>query len=531
MRNRLKTFNPDQNIEAKVIKRKSSHEGMSNLKMRSLILTCLNSTANVYLLDNQMTSMRLIGTTGNGVVNSIDRLIIPGWLRVSMNNSSALGTTERPSSDVSSSQARPRLLSGELEGSRSGSATTNGLPNISDQPIHFDQASPGSRLSSSQPTSFLLNTNGGVNNNNLLESDLSTSLRSDTIHQSPFLTAKNSTSGRLASAAEFSSFADFEPSSIHTNDLATNTSSNVQQSHKSPTSGKSRNMQLIEKLANLMQSRKFVKYLVHSGVGSSLKPDMNYVILVPTDQAIDKLPTQIINMLERDSDRLADLVNYHVLDTTFEYINTIPDGQTLNTLNEKDITFNWHRNNTVLTASGAVVMGGIQEENIALLVVDRVLYPTPGDILSIISKSPILSNFTSIVRNAHLEQQLSLAGPFTLFAPSDFAFSQLDMRDLDFLKRNKESARRFLLRHLSQPAIFTSSIALSNATMSPMLRTNLPLGNQQLVAVPTLVVSNSLGEDLSLRQRNDYFSVNDVNFSYADVAATNGVVHVIDGLL
>lgn len=297
-------------------------------------------------------------------------------------------------------------------------------------------------------------------------------------------------------------------------------------------------MQLIDKLANLMQTKKFIKYLFRSKVSELLKPDMNYVILVPTDQAIEKLPKQIIDMLDRDPERLSDLVNYHVLDTTFEYINTIPDGQTLNTLNEKDILFNWHRNNTILTASGAVVMGGIQEENIALLIVDRVLYPTPGDILNIISKSPILSNFTSIVRNAGLEQQLTLSGPYTLFAPSDFAFNQLEKSDLEFLKRNKETARRFLLRHLSQPSVFTSSIALSNTTLASnnLLANNLSPASennklQLQQQVPTMTISNSLGEDLTLRQKNDYFSVNDVNFSYADVAATNGVIHVIDGLL
>lgn len=286
-------------------------------------------------------------------------------------------------------------------------------------------------------------------------------------------------------------------------------------------------MQLIEKLANLMRAKLFLKLLLKSRAHEFLKPDMNYVILVPTDQAVERLPPQIISLLERDADKLADLINYHILDTTFDYINTIPDGQTLQTLNEKDILFNWHRNNTALTVSGALVLGGIQEENIALIMVDRVLYPTPGDLLGIVTKSPILSNFTSIVRNAGLDIQLTRAGPFTLFAPSDVAFSQLDKSDLEFLKRNKEIARRFLLRHLSSPMIFTSSIALSgNNTTSPSSSTR-----HQFNPIPTMNITNSLGEDLILRQRSEYFSVNDINFSYADVAATNGVLHVIDGLL
>lgn len=467
-----------------------------------------------------MTSIKLVGTTGNGVVNSVDRLIVPSWLKVSLGNGGRMAASI-PETSNSLPTGNSSLFVGEIDStsiSGFGGGPRNSplnLPSIGDKPTRFEQ--PGSRLFNNNPNSFLF-ANTTTNNNNLDSFDLTkppateTSLLSSATARSPFLkVATNFSSSSLGDQSR-----GFQ---------ATRT--------QQPIGNVSRNMMLIEKLANLMQTSKFIKYLLRSRVSELLKQDMNYVILIPTDQAIEKLPRQIIDMLERDQERLNDLINYHVLDTTFEYINTIPDGQTLNTLNEKDILFNWHRNNTILTASGAVVMGGIQEDNIALLIVDRVLYPTPGDLLNIVAKSPILSNFTSIIREAKLDRQLSLAGPFTLFAPSDFAFNQLPRRDLEFLQRDRDTARRFLLRHLSQPAIFTSSIALSNQTISSL--TNNPGrgvgGGQANPGVPTMIINNLLGEDLSLRQRNDYFSVNDVNFSYADVAATNGVVHVIDGLL
>lgn len=56
--------------------------------------------ANVYLLDNQMTSMRLVGTTGNGVVNAIDRLIVPSWLKVSMGTKPVVVVPETSASIV-----------------------------------------------------------------------------------------------------------------------------------------------------------------------------------------------------------------------------------------------------------------------------------------------------------------------------------------------------------------------------------------------------------------------------------------------
>lgn len=498
------------------MKWKNNSPSRSNAHSNTHILP----TANVYLLDNENTSIKLLGTTGNGVVNSIDRLLIPPWLKKSM-------SSNLPQAQPTDSVNRGNnLFIGELESTSLDSNNNlllksglNNLPSIGNRPIRFNElenpAGDGARL-------LMSNSNQPVTNSFLLPNNASLSATTDfnaasfgdnnqlfTTPRSPFLkVASNLTGSSLANNIDNLEFN--KQSALKTN--------------------VTRNMLLIEKLANLMQTNRFVKYLLKSKVSQLLKPDMNYVLLVPTDQAIDKLPRQIIDMLERDEDRLNDLMNYHVLDTTFEYINTIPDGQTLNTLNEKDILFNWHRNNTILTASGAVVMGGIQEDNIALLIVDRVLYPTPGDLLNIVSKSPILSNFTSIIRNAILESQLSLAGPFTLFAPSDFAFNQLAKRDLEFLQRDRETARRFLFRHLSQPAIFTSSIALSNQT-APVTTTGNGAALKQSVPVPTMMINNLLGEDLTLKQKNDYFSVNDVNFSYADVAATNGVVHVIDGLL
>lgn len=474
--------------------------------------------------------MRLIGTSGNGVVNAIDRLIVPAWLRVSMGGTRSTSSSLPAAAATSGRQSGRSLF--DLDSTNTLDplnlvtrnqaivALSNNLPSLNSQPLRFEQPTTGgSSVAAPQANSFTLSaTDGGrsaaadfaSHNNNNLDISFDQPTRSFESTSSPFLRLNQENKTFSSSRSPSNPFDSFENNSV-------------------VTTNQTKNMQLIEKLTNLMKARKFAKYLLRSGLSQQLKPDMNYVILVPTDQAVERLPKQIVDMLDRDPERLIDLVKFHVLDTTFEYINTIPDGQTLNTLNEKDILFNWHRNNTILTASGAVVMGGIQDENIALLIVDRVLYPTPGDLLSIVTKSPILSNFTNLIRNAGLERQLSLAGPFTLFAPSDFAFNQLDKRDLDFLQNNRDSARRFLLRHLSQPAIFTSSIALSNATdKSPGGPSSSPSSGS---IIPLISVTNSLGEELTLRQKNDYFSVNDVNFSYADVAATNGVVHVIDGLL
>ncbi|KAG9510386.1 Transforming growth factor-beta-induced protein ig-h3, partial [Fragariocoptes setiger] len=471
MRHKLRTLNSDQYIEVKGLR------------------------PNVYLLNNQATSVKQVGTAANGVVNAIDRVLLPKWFTLAMTTSAS---ANQPTTTTTMAKTTTTPSGREIE-------NIDFVPADRRSPAHsfFDRSSSPIRLRSVDTSSADIASSSAFGDDSFTT-----------------LSANSSNNNSAFNSGLWPPTSTFRASIVNNNN---NLNNNVDMTNINSTASvnESANMRLIEKLAPMIQSKRFVRMLNVAGVARQLKSGTSYVILVPTDAAIEKLPRQIITMLDRNTGKLQDLVNYHILETTFEYINMIPDGQTLTTVNDKDIIFNWHRNNTVLTASGSVVMGGVQEDNLALLVVDRVLYPTPGDILDIISKSPILSNFTQMVRGTGMDQELSKSGPYTLFAPSDMAFQSVQAQDLEFLLRNKEAARRFLLRHLSQPITFTSSIALSNTTSV------LSNGRQ----VPSLVINNLLGEDLTLRQRDDYFSVNDVNFSYADVAATNGVIHVIDGII
>lgn len=392
--------------------------------------------ANIYLLDDHMTTIKLVGSSGNGIVNSINRIIVPRWLResfkLSNTTNSILGDREIENIDpIRTDRFEPGINRFNQPIIREPSAidTITSSINTSDG------------FESSFNTSVNNNTSQGVRDSSTITSifngvsapdGLDIFVKTDNNRSSNIIPITTSNNNNRSSTIRAPS-----PSPPTTTTTTTTIWNN---------NSMSRNMRLIEELSSMMSANKFVKLLHKANSEKLLKQGTNYVILVPTDQAIDKLPKQIIQMLERNNQKLEDLVNYHILETTFEYINMIPDGQTLNTINDKDIVFNWYGNNTILTASGSVVVSGVQEDNIALLLVDRVLYPTPGDIMDIISKSPILSNLTRMVRNTGLEQQLSKSGPFTLFAPSDYAFSRLSANDREFLNRDRDAARSKFLR-------------------------------------------------------------------------------------
>jgi uncharacterized surface protein with fasciclin (FAS1) repeats len=205
---------------------------------------------------------------------------------------------------------------------------------------------------------------------------------------------------------------------------------------------------------------------------------------------------------------------YHIVPGAVD-VNQLKDEALLKTVGGKEIRFNKYSSDplteSMLTLSGAPVLGERTEQNgrVRYVVVDRVLYPPQGSIYEVITKSPILKSLNNLVRMANLETELSVSGPFTLFAPSDEAFNKLSRESVRYLGHDAESARAFLLRHIVRPLIFTSSIPVGNATN----------------------VENTAGEKLTLNRQSDSVKVDGVGITFADITANNGVIHVLDHVL
>lgn len=109
---------------------------------------------------------------------------------------------------------------------------------------------------------------------------------------------------------------------------------------------------------------------------------------------------------------------------------------------------------------------------------------------------------------ADLVTTLKGAGPFTVFAPTDEAFQGLPAGTLsDLLKpENKAKLANILKYHVVSGKVTSSDI-------TP--------GNVQTVA----------GESLSIKTNGQQVTVNEARVTQADIAADNGVIHVIDKVL
>jgi uncharacterized surface protein with fasciclin (FAS1) repeats len=131
-----------------------------------------------------------------------------------------------------------------------------------------------------------------------------------------------------------------------------------------------------------------------------------------------------------------------------------------------------------------------------------------GTIVDVAVANGSFETLVAAVTAAGLAETLSSEGPFTVFAPTDDAFAALPegLVDCLLLEENIDPLTAILTYHVVDGAVMSTDL-----TDGP---------------VPTLQ-----GEEITV-DLTDGVTLNDsVNVAAADVEASNGVIHVIDGVL
>jgi transforming growth factor-beta-induced protein len=131
----------------------------------------------------------------------------------------------------------------------------------------------------------------------------------------------------------------------------------------------------------------------------------------------------------------------------------------------------------------------------------------PGNIVAVASANPDFSTLVSAVQAAGLVETLSGPGPFTVFAPTNAAFEALPAGTLDALLADIPTLTKILTYHVVAGRVPASAVtSLERAT-------------------------SVQGADISIRVVGGEVFVNDAKVVVTDVAASNGVIHVIDAVI
>lgn len=130
-----------------------------------------------------------------------------------------------------------------------------------------------------------------------------------------------------------------------------------------------------------------------------------------------------------------------------------------------------------------------------------------------------LSTLVTAVQAADLVDTLSGEGPYTVFAPTNEAFEALPDGALDALLADQERLRAVLTYHV-----------VSGEVMAADLTQQIEAGGGEAE------LETVQGETLTARAEGGAVTLSDqqgntVTVSQADIDASNGVVHVIDGVV
>ncbi|WP_219898602.1 fasciclin domain-containing protein [Phormidesmis priestleyi] len=136
--------------------------------------------------------------------------------------------------------------------------------------------------------------------------------------------------------------------------------------------------------------------------------------------------------------------------------------------------------------------------------------PTPqarGTIVEVAAANPALRNLTAAIQAGGLTATLKGQGPFTVFAPTDQAFSAVPAATRQQLlqPQNRKTLTRILSYHVVPGELSSSQL--------------------QPGAIKTLE-----GQTLAV-QTGSQVTVNDARVTQPDIQASNGVIHVIDRII
>lgn len=128
-------------------------------------------------------------------------------------------------------------------------------------------------------------------------------------------------------------------------------------------------------------------------------------------------------------------------------------------------------------------------------------------IAGIVAASPEHTTLLALVKKAGLADELSAPGKLTLFAPTDAAFAKVPKATLAALGKDRAALKRVLLYHVVAGRVPASKVVM-------------------LKSAKTLT-----GPTVSIRVTGKTVRVNGARVTAADLAASNGIVHVIDRVL
>jgi len=153
--------------------------------------------------------------------------------------------------------------------------------------------------------------------------------------------------------------------------------------------------------------------------------------------------------------------------------------------------------NVVAAAAVALVSIGAQATGVA----------PSKDIVDTAVEAGSFKTLAAALQAADLISTLKSEGPFTVFAPTDAAFRKIPKADLDALLSDKRALTEVLTYHVVSGKVMAADVV-------------------KLTQAETVE-----GSPVKIKVVDGKVMINNANVSATDIAASNGVIHVIDTVI
>ncbi|XP_056644128.1 transforming growth factor-beta-induced protein ig-h3 [Diorhabda sublineata] len=248
--------------------------------------------------------------------------------------------------------------------------------------------------------------------------------------------------------------------------------------------------------------------------------DGNFSIFVPTDAAISEYNEKITEMNNVRRRRgigqhlsTGDLVLSHTV-SGFVDLSDLPNDKIILSENSNStIRINIYPTNTrekLLTANCArVKTPNVLASNGILHVTEGVVLPATQNVETIINTHPRLTNFKQAISNSDIPSHMKPTGHYTVFAPTDEAFSKLDEVQKQKILSGAGCASSILKYHFTSHTVCSPAI-IGNATTHN-------------VEGDLLNLERTIDDELIFEKKSKIIDT--------DIMATNGVIHLIDTII
>jgi len=251
-----------------------------------------------------------------------------------------------------------------------------------------------------------------------------------------------------------------------------------------------------------------------AGLEDALSGEGSLTLFAPSNAAFAQIPEEDLNALLADQSQLTAVLTYHVLGEEIGFKEFESGSETTLQGTDVEITVKkyswWFRG--VKVDNSHIVRANIHASNGVIHGIDSVLDPTfepaPSILEIVASDQENFSTLGELVELAGLADILaSERRTWTVFAPTNTAFSKIPPSTIDALLNDKNLLRKVLLYHLLNGS-----------------KTSEDLGDGSVRTLARQSVETDVEDGVLVR-------VNDSEVAVADVAASNGTIHVISSVL